>query len=32
MAESKLPPLAQASAGALGSSVANSLIYPLEML
>ncbi|KAE8232261.1 hypothetical protein CF326_g2717 [Tilletia indica] len=32
MAESKLPPLAQASAGAFGSSVANSLVYPLDML
>ncbi|CAD6906613.1 unnamed protein product [Tilletia controversa] len=32
MAESKLPPLAQASAGAFGSSIANSLVYPLDML
>ncbi|KAK0537663.1 hypothetical protein OC834_000716 [Tilletia horrida] len=32
MAESKLPPLAQASAGAIGASVSNSLIYPLDVL
>ncbi|UZJ53181.1 hypothetical protein CBS101457_002501 [Exobasidium rhododendri] len=32
MAESELPPFAQATAGACGSLVSNSLVYPLDLL
>lgn len=32
MSESKLPPLAQATAGACGSLVSNTVVYPLDLL
>lgn len=32
MAESELPPFAQATAGACGSLVSNTVVYPLDLL
>lgn len=32
MTESQLPPLAQATAGACGSVVSNTVVYPLDLL
>ena len=32
MADSGLPPLVQATAGALGSAVSNAAVYPLDLI